>query len=106
MSTPRPLSGSVNRAASAREAKLLVVLADARADNFGGGEVERGTANAAQLAGGDERRVHGREARRAKLQLVPEDVSAAGPREIEVGVLGEIHRRRLVGGGGEVDHEL
>ena len=122
-SSPRPLSGSVSRAAStssdervviddevvivaAGEAELLVIVVDARADAFGGGEIEGRALHRPQLAGRDELRIHRREARGSYLEGVTENVADARAGEIEVAVLGEIDRRRRIGCRKEVDDDL
>ena len=57
-----------------------------------------------KLAGRDQRAVDRRVAVRLDHQLVPEHVAAA--RQVEVGVLGQVDRRRLVGGRVIVDDQL
>ena len=54
-------------------------------------------ATGAQLAGRDQRRVDRREAVRVDQQLVAEDVARALAGEVEVGVVGEVDDRGLVG---------
>jgi hypothetical protein len=76
--------------------ELLVVLGDAGADGGGLPEIEGRPAHGRQLSGGDERRVHRGEAVGLEGQLVGQDV-AAGDAQIEVRMLGQVDRRRLVG---------
>ena len=76
------------------------------ADRLHHGEVERRSRHRRDLARGDERRVDRRVALRGEHQQVAEDVSGAVAREVPVGVVREVHDRRLVGGRAHVDLEL
>jgi hypothetical protein len=81
------------------ELDLLVLGLDPRADRGGRPEVERRCLDALELAGRDERLVDRSEATRLHHQLLCEDVAGAVARQVEVRVLGQVHRRRLVRGG-------
>ena len=83
-----------------------MIGADARADRGRLPEIERRAFDRRELAGGNQRRVHRREAIRVERELVLQDVAGSGSGEIEVAVLREVDRRRLVGGGVVVDDQL
>ena len=91
---------------AAAKLQLLVVLADARADGGGVGEIEGRARDGAQLAGGNEACVDGREAVGEDRDLVVEDVAGAGAGQVEIGVVGQVDDGVLVGGGGVFDAQL
>ena len=66
----------------------------------GRAEIERRAGNVLQLAGRNEGAVHGREAAGVDFDGVVENVAL--PREVEVGMMGEVDDGVLVGGGGEI----
>ena len=78
------------------EAQLLILFVDARADLCGAREVEGRAVHRAQLARRDRGVVRRREARGIDLQAMAQDVAAAFAREIEVGVVRQVHNGRLV----------
>src|SRR6478672_6179312 len=86
--------------------QLDVVGVDACADWRWCAEIERGLRDLHQLAGGDERRVHRDDLAGGDGEHVAEDVARAVAGEVPVGVVGEVDRRRLVGGGLVVDRDL
>ena len=79
-------------------------LADAGADGFGLGEIQRCPFHVGEGAGGDEVGVGQRVAVGGDPDDVPEDVAAAG--EVEVGVVGEVDGGGLVGGGFVLEAQL
>ena len=83
-----------------------MVAADPVADPVEGAEVERRSGDGRRLAGRDQRRVHRRVAARVELELVVVDVPRPLAGEVEVGVVGEVDHRRLVGRRLVVDVQL
>src|SRR5436189_25281 len=77
---------------AAGEARLLVIVVDACSDDLRCREIKWSALHRSQLTSRDERRIHGSEPRRGKLQRVVENVTHSGAGEIEVAVLSEIDR--------------
>src|ERR1035441_6040845 len=77
---------------AAAELKLLVVLADARANGRWRPEVKGRAVHRLQLTRRDQRAVHGRELVRRDRDLVIQDVAFAG--QIEIGMLRRARRYR------------
>ena len=82
---------------AAAAANLLVVGVDARADRRRLPEVERRAGDRRELAGRDQRGVDRREAIGVERQPVLQDVAASFAGQVEVAVLRQVDRRRLVG---------
>ena len=84
---------------------LLVVLMDVSADRFGFGKVVRRAGDISYFACGDQCFVDGDVFFGVQHKLVVENRAFAFAFKVEVGVLGEVHRRRFVGGGMVVDDQ-
>ena len=85
---------------AAAEGQLLVAGgADTGADGLGRGEIEGRAGHGGQDARGDEALVHGGVAAGIDGQQVAVDVAVAGPTQVEVGVVGEVHGRGRIRGG-------
>ena len=87
-------------------AGLVVQLVDALADFVERAEIERRASDGHDLTRGNQRVVDRRVAVGVEHQLVVVDRRRASTREIEIGVVGEIHGRGLVGRRLVVDAEL
>ena len=91
---------------SATQRDLLVLGVDSLADRMRSAEIERSALDAAQLAGRDEAFVDRRELVSVDRHLVAEDIAFTRAREVEIGMVGQVDDRVLVGCGGVVDLEL
>ena len=76
---------------------LLVIRVDARADRGRLAEVERRAVDGCELAGRNQPCIHRRVAIGVERQDMSEDVAAPFAGKIEVAVLRQVDRRRLVG---------
>ena len=83
-----------------------MIVVDSRADCRRLAEVERRTGNRRQFSGWDQRVVDRRVPVRIQHQLMAEDVAGRLTGEIEVTVLRQVDRRRLVGRGAILDDQL
>ncbi len=81
----------------------LLAIADVLADRFALAEIEVGPGDGAELAGGDQCRVDGRELFGRNGQHVVHHAAGAFAAEIPVGVVAQVDNGRLVGGGAVVD---
>src|SRR6185312_3750695 len=91
---------------AASQHQLFVVLIDALADRSGLGEVHGSALDRSQLAGWDQGLVHGSKAVRIEQEMVPQNVAVALTRQVEIGMLGKIQRRGLVGGSFVIHDQL
>ena len=85
---------------------LRIVGPDPLPDLVGGPEIEGSCLHREDLSRWDERRVHRSDVIRGDHELVPEDVPAPGPRQVEVAVLREVDGGGPIGSGKIVDDQL
>ena len=84
--------------------QLWVRRGDALPDAVRRGKIQRRTGDRGDLPGGDQLTVHRRKAGSRQLQPVVQDIPL--PRQVEVGVVGQVEQGiPLLGGGGVMDNE-
>jgi hypothetical protein len=74
---------------------LVAAIADARAHRHGFAEIERGGGDGAALTGGNQSGVHRRESFGVQRHQIAHHVARVIARQVEIGVVGQVHHRRL-----------